>query len=109
MAPMVLVKGSRGTWGLSSERAQCQVGCHSPIFPPGCKGDRTGQGCALLTHIRSSASRLLPALTPGATTGSGPIPFSSAPWLTCDYQLGPVALHHFIGLIEGDQSTVVGA
>lgn len=79
MASTVLVKDSRGTWGLSSERAQCQIGCHSPITPPGYKREGTGQGCAFLTHVRSSASRLLPALRPGATMGLGLIPISSAP------------------------------
>lgn len=33
MASAVLVKGSRGTRGLSSERAQCQAGCHNPTTP----------------------------------------------------------------------------
>lgn len=79
MASTVFVKNRRGTWGLSTERAKCQIGCHSPITPPGCKGEGTGQDCALLIHVRSSASSLLPALRPGATLGLGPTPTSSAP------------------------------
>lgn len=29
--------------------------------------------------------------------------------LTCDHQVGPVALLHFVGLEEGDQPAVIGA
>jgi len=39
----------------------------------------------------------------------GPLPISSAPRLTCDHQVGPITLHHFVGFKEGDQPAVVGA
>lgn len=84
-----------------------------------CQGEGKGQSCALLTHSRSSPSRVPPALCPGAAVCLGAIapqddtndlsPISSAPRLTCDHQVGPVALHHFIGFKEGNQPAVVGA
>lgn len=74
MASAVLVKGSRGTRGLSSERAQCQAGCQSPTTPPGCTGEETGQGCALLIRVRSSA-----CLKPWSYNGLGTPPHQLSP------------------------------